>query len=190
MTSWRWTCGATQQVTSPRCAAVLNNRRLVGRRLPPPHPWREQILLPPAHVLVSAVCQPATHHCNPYVSHTASHATRPPPRSHTAPAFRFPPALPRHTHTHTQDISAYSLLRLATDVKDAITALGHQHAHTLMAHDWGGAVAWVAAGMFGSSIIRRLVVMAAPHMGVASTNMSAGQYVKSLYILSFQVWCD
>jgi hypothetical protein len=51
----------------------------------------------------------------------------------------------------------------------------------------GGVVAWTAAGLYGKQLIKQLVVMGLPHTGVAALNLSAAQYVRSLYMLSFQV---
>lgn len=47
-------------------------------------------------------------------------------------------------------------------------------------------MAWVTAGMYGSELIDRLVVIGLPHLGISSTNMSGSQYVKSLYMMTFQ----
>lgn len=85
-----------------------------------------------------------------------------------------------------QGVGNYRLDILASDVKAAVAALGHSRC-TLVAHDWGGGVAWVTAGMYGSELIDRLVVIGLPHLGISSTNMSGSQYVKSLYMLTFQV---
>lgn len=85
-----------------------------------------------------------------------------------------------------QGIDNYRLEVLASDVKGAVEALGHSSC-ILVAHDWGGAVAWVTAGMYGRDLVKQLIVMGLPHLGISSTNMSGQQYMKSLYIMSFQV---
>lgn len=84
-----------------------------------------------------------------------------------------------------QGVDAYQLHRLAADVKAAVSALGHSRC-TLMAHDWGGTVAWVVAGLYGSDLLERLVVLALPHTGIAMTNLSAAQRQRSMYMLLFQ----
>lgn len=75
---------------------------------------------------------------------------------------------------------------LASDVKGAVAALGHSSC-TLVAHDWGGGVAWVTAGMYGQDLVKQLIVMGLPHLGISSTNMNLSQNIKSSYIMTFQV---
>lgn len=84
-----------------------------------------------------------------------------------------------------QGLDSYRLDVLASDVKGAVEALGHSSC-TLVAHDWGGAVAWVTAGMYGQELVKQLIVMGLPHMGISSTNMRWQQSIKSLYMLNFQ----
>jgi pimeloyl-ACP methyl ester carboxylesterase len=85
-----------------------------------------------------------------------------------------------------QGVDNYMLDVLASDVKGAVDALGHSSC-TLVAHDWGGGVAWVTAGMYGSDLIKQLIVLGLPHLGISSTNMNTSQYLKSSYIMTFQV---
>lgn len=85
-----------------------------------------------------------------------------------------------------QGVENYMLDVLASDVKGAVAALGHSSC-TLVAHDWGGGVAWATAGMYGSDLIKQLIVLGLPHLGISSTNMNPSQYTKSLYIMTFQV---
>lgn len=85
-----------------------------------------------------------------------------------------------------QGVDQYMLRQLASDIKEAVHALGHSSC-TLVAHDWGGVVAWVVAGMFGKDLVNQLIVMALPHFGVAMTNYTMQQYTKQTYILVFQV---
>eukprot|EP00877_Chromochloris_zofingiensis_P006577 jgi/Chrzof1/2172/Cz11g04270.t1 len=79
----------------------------------------------------------------------------------------------------------YRLSTLASDIKELVGALGHKTC-TLVAHDWGGSVAWVTAGMFGEALINKLIVLALPHIGVLQTNFTSAQAKRSLYILAFQ----
>jgi pimeloyl-ACP methyl ester carboxylesterase len=85
-----------------------------------------------------------------------------------------------------QGVANYRLDILASDIKGAVAALGHSSC-TLVAHDWGGMVAWITAGMYGKELINKLIVMGLPHVGISSTNMSGAQQKRSLYILNFQV---
>jgi pimeloyl-ACP methyl ester carboxylesterase len=80
----------------------------------------------------------------------------------------------------------YSLGVLASDIQGAVAALGHTDC-TLVAHDWGGLVAWTVAGLYGQGLVKRLVVLGLPHIGVSTLNMSGAQYKRSLYMMSFQV---
>ncbi len=85
-----------------------------------------------------------------------------------------------------QGLANYQLDVLASDVKAAVSALGHSSC-TLVAHDWGGAVAWATAGLYGQELVDKLIVMGLPHLGVSSTNTLMKQYMRSLYIMTFQV---
>lgn len=60
-----------------------------------------------------------------------------------------------------QGKDAYRLEKLSSDIAALITALGHDTC-VLVAHDWGGVVAWLAAHTH-QSMIEQLVVIAAPH---------------------------
>jgi pimeloyl-ACP methyl ester carboxylesterase len=83
-------------------------------------------------------------------------------------------------------VASYSLTQLSSDIRGAVSALGHSRA-TLVAHDWGGCVAWVTAGRWGGDLLDGLVVLGLPHLGVAATNMDSDQQKRSSYILTFQV---
>eukprot|EP00775_Hariotina_reticulata_P004209 gene4209-4458_t len=90
-----------------------------------------------------------------------------------------------NTSDKPQGVDNYKLSVLASDVREAVLALGHSSC-TLMAHDWGGLVAWTAAGLYGSSLVKQLVVMALPHFGIALTNYNTEEYLKLTYQLFFQ----
>eukprot|EP00877_Chromochloris_zofingiensis_P006578 jgi/Chrzof1/2173/Cz11g04280.t1 len=79
----------------------------------------------------------------------------------------------------------YRLSTLASDIKELVGALGHKTC-TLVAHDWGGVVSWVTAGMFGEALVDKLIVLALPHVGVMQTNFTPAQKKRSEYILLFQ----
>ncbi len=66
-----------------------------------------------------------------------------------------------------------------------VRALGRSSC-TLVAHDWGGAVAWVAAARY-PGLVDRLVVLAGPHWRLYQKNLTFEQMARSYYFLWFQV---
>jgi len=81
----------------------------------------------------------------------------------------------------------YHIDRLTADVLDLIHALGRERA-TIVAHDWGGAVAWRLA-MDYPEAVEKLVVMNAPHP-VALAKALAGDWSqrrRSWYMYFFQL---
>ena len=58
-------------------------------------------------------------------------------------------------------VSAYATSALAADIAGLVTGLGEQRAD-IVAHDWGGGVAWAFA-MFYPKMLRRLAILNAPH---------------------------
>ncbi|PNH04358.1 Epoxide hydrolase 4 [Tetrabaena socialis] len=84
-----------------------------------------------------------------------------------------------------QGISSYTLEKLTADVAGAVHALGRRSC-TLLAHDWGGAVAWAAAGRY-PGLVDRLMVLAGPHWLLYKANLTAEQMVRSSYFLMFQM---
>ena len=106
-----------------------------------------------------------------------------------------------------QGKESYTLAVLASDIKGAIFALGHSRC-TLMAHDWGGAVAWTTAGMYADAtagaaataaaagggggskahgLLDGLIVLGLPHFGISMTNFNSEQDKRSSYMITFQV---
>lgn len=59
------------------------------------------------------------------------------------------------------DLKAYRIDRLINDIAELIAALGYEQAD-LIAHDWGGAVAWSVA-IARPELIRKLMILNAPH---------------------------
>ncbi|XP_074060387.1 epoxide hydrolase 3 [Macrotis lagotis] len=59
------------------------------------------------------------------------------------------------------DLNSYTIDALTTDIKDAIEALGYSKC-VLVAHDWGGILAWNFATYYPSMVERMVVVSAAP----------------------------
>ncbi|GLC38218.1 hypothetical protein PLESTB_001086500 [Pleodorina starrii] len=84
-----------------------------------------------------------------------------------------------------EGISSYTPERLSADVAAVVSALGRTRC-TLVGHDWGGAVAWVAAGRY-PGLVERLVVLAAPHWLLYKRNLTGRQMAASSYFLTFQM---
>jgi pimeloyl-ACP methyl ester carboxylesterase len=84
-------------------------------------------------------------------------------------------------------VENYQVDRLSDDILALIRALGRERA-TLIAHDWGGVVAWRFA-MDYPQAVNRLVVMNAPHPVAFAREMRRGwsQRLKSWYMFCFQV---
>ncbi len=79
----------------------------------------------------------------------------------------------------------YALETLCDDVAALIAAAGAQRA-TIVAHDWGGLIAWWFA-MRRPELVERLVVMNLPHPGAARANAGLRQLRRSWYVLFFQL---
>jgi len=73
-------------------------------------------------------------------------------------------------------VSAYDRDLLMDDVRDLVAALGHQSC-TLVAHDWGGIVAWDVVRKY-PDIFERLVILNSPHPILFLRNMSHEQLFK------------
>ncbi len=84
-------------------------------------------------------------------------------------------------------VANYSIDKLVGDVAALIEACGRSRA-TIIAHDWGGAIAWAAA-MMRPEIVERLVVMNCPHLARFQTHLRRDwrQMLRSWYILFFQL---
>jgi pimeloyl-ACP methyl ester carboxylesterase len=95
-----------------------------------------------------------------------------------------------NTSEKPQGLDAYAIEELVGDVVGLVHEYGHagpdgSQAH-VVAHDWGGAIAW-ALGMFHPEVIDRLVVMNAPHPAAFAREFDLEQLRKSWYILFFQL---
>lgn len=86
-----------------------------------------------------------------------------------------------------QGISSYTLDKLTSDVDALIHALGYKSAY-LVAHDWGGGVAWQTATDYPDSIAK-LVIINAPHPDkyVHALRTNPKQLLRSYYIFLFQI---
>ena len=77
----------------------------------------------------------------------------------------------------------YSLIALAQDILDLISALGEETA-IVIGHDWGGLAAITAANMAPLKI-SKLIVSGVPHLNKAP--FSLAQLFRSWYVLLFQL---
>jgi pimeloyl-ACP methyl ester carboxylesterase len=85
-----------------------------------------------------------------------------------------------------QEISAYRTQTLVEDVAALIAASGAKET-LLIAHDWGGALAWMLA-MRKPELINRLVIMNLPHPACFARELRRPrQLLKSWYIFFFQI---
>ena len=62
---------------------------------------------------------------------------------------------------HPEGVSHYRAKHLVEDIRQLIAHLGHQRC-VLVAHDWGGAVAWAFAALH-PHLVERLVIINSPH---------------------------
>ena len=60
-----------------------------------------------------------------------------------------------------KDIEAYAMSELIADVQGIISALGYENC-ILVAHDWGGAIAWNFAYAY-PAMVEKLIVLNLPH---------------------------
>ncbi len=85
-----------------------------------------------------------------------------------------------------KDISAYKMSQLLADVKGVINGLGYEDC-ILVAHDWGGAIAWNFAYEYPAKI-EKLIVMNLPHPAKFLEGLKTlRQLQKSWYIFAFQI---
>ena len=84
-------------------------------------------------------------------------------------------------------VAYYQIDRLTTDILAVIRALGREKA-VVVAHDWGGMVAWRLA-MDYPEVVERLVVMNAPHPVAFGKALASdwSQRLKSWYMYVFQL---
>ncbi|KAM9095059.1 epoxide hydrolase 3 [Sarcophilus harrisii] len=84
-------------------------------------------------------------------------------------------------------LSSYTIDALTTDIKDAIEALGYSKC-VLVAHDWGGILAWNFS-IYYPSLVERLVVVSAPPMFVYQEYAlhHPSQLFRSGYVFLFQL---
>ena len=79
----------------------------------------------------------------------------------------------------------YNIKTLCQDIVQLIPALGHSST-VLVAHDWGGAVAWAVAQTH-PEVVEKLVIMNAPHPRAFRAVAGFSQMLKSWYMFLFQL---
>ena len=84
---------------------------------------------------------------------------------------------------HPPKTRDYAITNLSQDIVQLIPALGHSDA-ILVAHDWGGGVAWEVAQK-KPELLKKLIIINSPHP--RAFKMSASQLLKSWYMFFFQV---
>ncbi len=84
-------------------------------------------------------------------------------------------------------VAAYGLDALAADVTGLLDAEGQERVY-LAGHDWGGVVAWAVA-LNTPQRLRSLVILNAPHPGIAARHLTTNprQMVRSIYAMFFQL---
>lgn len=85
-----------------------------------------------------------------------------------------------------QGLNAYQMSELVEDVRGVITGLGYEDC-ILVAHDWGGAIAWNFAYTY-PEMVEKLIVMNIPHPAKFTEGLKTPQQLtKSWYIFAFQI---
>ncbi len=85
-----------------------------------------------------------------------------------------------------EKLEAYEMSELIEDVKGIISGLGYEDC-ILVAHDWGGAIAWNFAYAY-PEMIEKLIVLNIPHPAkFASGLQTPQQLLKSWYVFWFQI---
>ena len=84
-------------------------------------------------------------------------------------------------------LDQYSMPVLVEDVRALADRLAHRRKFVLVAHDWGGAVAWAFA-VAHPEMLEKLVIINAPHPGVFGKLLASdpAQQKASSYMLMFQ----
>ena len=85
-----------------------------------------------------------------------------------------------------QELSAYKMSELVEDVRGVISGLGYEDC-ILVAHDWGGAIAWNFAYAY-PEMVEKLVVLNIPHPAKFAQGLQTPQQLlKSWYVFAFQI---
>lgn len=82
-------------------------------------------------------------------------------------------------------LESYKIFELIQDVKGIITGLGYEDC-VLVAHDWGGVIAWNFAYAY-PKMVEKLIVLNIPHPAKFATGLKTPQQLlKSWYVFAFQ----
>lgn len=85
-----------------------------------------------------------------------------------------------------QGIEAYCMSELIADVKGLIQGLGYEDC-ILVAHDWGGAIAWNFADAY-PEMVEKLIILNIPHPAKFVEGLQTPQQLlKSWYVFAFQI---
>ena len=86
--------------------------------------------------------------------------------AHFAGGYRcLAPNLRGYSHSFSPaEASSYRVKELLADLVELLEAVGHDRVEAVVAHDWGGALAWSLAAM-RPDLLKRLVIINAPHPG-------------------------
>ncbi|MEM7590732.1 MAG: alpha/beta hydrolase [Cyanobacteria bacterium P01_A01_bin.83] len=85
-----------------------------------------------------------------------------------------------------EGVEAYQMSEFIEDVKGVIEGLGYQDC-ILVAHDWGGAIAWNFAYAY-PEMVEQLIVLNIPHPAKFAAGLKTPQQLlKSWYIFAFQI---
>ncbi len=91
-----------------------------------------------------------------------------------------------NTSEKVPGVGGYHIDKLVDDIAGVIDYCGTEKVH-LVAHDWGGIVAWYVA-MLKPQLIDRLVIMNAPHPGAyLRDRYTTRQWLQSWYAAVFQL---
>ncbi|MEA5509710.1 alpha/beta hydrolase [Crocosphaera sp. UHCC 0190] len=85
-----------------------------------------------------------------------------------------------------QALKAYHISELVKDIEGVIKGLGYDNC-ILVAHDWGGAIAWYFVNSY-PEMVEKLIVMNLPHPAKFKQSLKTLQQLsKSWYIFAFQL---
>lgn len=86
-----------------------------------------------------------------------------------------------------KDVGAYAMPQLIADVRDVVRQISPGRKAVLVAHDWGGAVAWAFAAAH-PELLEKLVIVNAPHPTVFARELASNpkQQAASAYMTFFQ----
>lgn len=92
-----------------------------------------------------------------------------------------------NTSDKPKGVAPYFIEQLTSDVRELIRAFGRERA-TIIAHDWGGIIAWDLAA-FHPEVVDRLVILNAPHPKafIRELRRNPKQMRSSWYVFLFQI---